>query len=117
MNINYFLLCRDKYTEIINSIDNIIENIGNINNLTDMYIPADITNTNVMFSKPINNNIFFQQKLYALYLKSECLKYIDNLCKHEFIDDVIDIDPDRSKTICYCKHCDMSFENILSKKT
>lgn len=31
--------------------------------------------------------------------------YINVYCKHEFIDDTIDIDPDRSKEIRYCKNC------------
>ena len=37
------------------------------------------------------------------------LKKINNLiikkCKHEWIDDLIDIDPDRSKSIRYCSKC------------
>lgn len=28
-----------------------------------------------------------------------------NICKHEYITDLIDIDPDISKTIEYCKNC------------
>lgn len=33
------------------------------------------------------------------------LKDHQSLCSHEFVTDLIDIDPDRSKTIIYCKHC------------
>jgi hypothetical protein len=32
-------------------------------------------------------------------------------CNHEFVEDLIDIDPDRSKTIKYCVHCFFTFEN------
>jgi len=116
MDINYFLLCRDKYDKIIDSLDNIIDNIDDFNFLTDKFVPEEIINTHVMFTKPINSHIFLQQKLYVQYLKSECVKQIYLLCEHEFIDDTIDIDPDRSKTIRYCKYCDMSFENILLEK-
>ena len=118
MNINYFLLCIEKYDKIIDSLDNIFENLDDINFLTDKYVPQEIINTHVMFTKPINDqvNVFLQQKLYVQYLKSECLKQIYLLCEHEFIDDTIDIDPDRSKTIRYCKYCDMSFENTLLEK-
>jgi len=118
MDINYFLLCRDKYDEIIASLDNIIENIDDVHFLTDRYVPDEIINTHVMFTKPINSQteIFLQQKLYVQYLKSECLKQIYLLCEHEFIEDTIDIDPDRSKTIRYCKYCDFS-ENILLENT
>ena len=116
MDINYFLLCIDKYDKIIASLDNIFENIDDVNFLTDRYVPEDITNTHVLFAKPINNNIFLQQKLYLQYLKSECLKQIYLLCEHEFIDDTIDIDPDRSKTIRYCKYCECN-ENMLLENT
>ena len=118
MDINYFLLCIEKYDKIIDSLDNIFENLDDINFLTDKYVPQEIINTHVMFTKPINDqvNVFLQQKLYVQYLKSECLKQIYLLCEHEFNDDTIDIDPDRSKTIRYCKYCDMSFEITLLEK-
>jgi len=115
MDINYFLFCRDKYDKIIGSLDNILENLDDIHFLTDRYVPEEIINTHVMFTKPINNNMFLQQKLYVQYLKSECLKHIYSLCEHEFIDDTIDIDPDTSNTIRYCKYCECN-ENILLEK-
>jgi hypothetical protein len=40
----------------------------------------------------------------------ELLDFQSN-CNHEFVDDLIDIDPDRSKTIKYCMHCFFTFEN------
>uniref|UniRef100_A0A6C0AQJ8 Uncharacterized protein n=1 Tax=viral metagenome TaxID=1070528 RepID=A0A6C0AQJ8_9ZZZZ len=111
MDINYFLLCKNRYDKIIHSLDNIIENLDDINFLTDKFVSDEIINTHVIFSKPINNDIFLQQKLYVQYLKCECLKQIYLLCEHEFIDDTIDIDPDRSTSIRYCKYCESS-ENL-----
>jgi len=35
--------------------------------------------------------------------------YIEKYCDHEVIDDLIDIDPDRSKTIFYCSKCETTF--------
>ena len=29
-------------------------------------------------------------------------------CEHDFITDIIDIDPEKSKTICYCTICELS---------
>ena len=29
-------------------------------------------------------------------------------CEHNFITDIIDIDPEKEKTICYCTVCEMS---------
>ena len=35
-----------------------------------------------------------------------CDKKIQELCPHDFIDDMIDITPDRSEHITYCKICE-----------
>ena len=46
-----------------------------------------------------------------LETKQELLKKIENViyknCKHKWIDDWIDIDPDTSKRIIYCLHCEL----------
>lgn len=34
--------------------------------------------------------------------------HIQNKCQHEWIDDLIDIDPDRSQNICYCINCEIT---------
>ncbi len=45
-----------------------------------------------------------QNELYReIYNKLET--YINTYCDHDFIDDTIDIDPDKSKSISYCKNC------------
>ena len=33
---------------------------------------------------------------------------INNICEHEWIDDDIDINPELSQRITYCKHCEVS---------
>jgi len=33
---------------------------------------------------------------------------IYELCDHDFITDIIDIDPEKTKTICYCTICELS---------
>lgn len=42
---------------------------------------------------------------HLVLLNTQLNKKITSLCKHEWIEDSIDIDPDRSKTIEYCKVC------------
>tara|TARA_B110000438_G_C15550524_1_gene536717 strand:- start:418 stop:630 length:213 start_codon:yes stop_codon:yes gene_type:complete len=41
------------------------------------------------------------------------LKKVDEFllkhCRHEIVDDLIDIDPDRSKSIQYCEKCYITF--------
>jgi hypothetical protein len=45
---------------------------------------------------------------------NEIVKHVDNIllknCTHRIVDDVIDIDPDRSKSIQYCEKCYVTFE-------
>lgn len=41
----------------------------------------------------------------------KCVKHISRLeivrnCKHEYITDLIDIDPEKSQVITYCIHCE-----------
>ena len=36
-------------------------------------------------------------------------KYVKMHCNHSIITDLIDIDPDRSKTIRYCEYCYANF--------
>jgi hypothetical protein len=36
--------------------------------------------------------------------------YIINNCEHDIVEDSIDIDPDRSKTIYYCSKCMKNFD-------
>ncbi len=31
--------------------------------------------------------------------------FIENRCEHRWIVDSIDIDPDRSRSVCYCEYC------------
>ena len=44
---------------------------------------------------------------------NEIVKHVDNIllknCTHRIVDDVIDIDPDRSKSIQYCEKCYVTF--------
>jgi len=37
-------------------------------------------------------------------------------CKHNIVSDLIDIDPDRSITIYYCKYCFDTFDRIYTPK-
>jgi hypothetical protein len=39
------------------------------------------------------------------------LQQYQGVCEHEFIDDLIDITPDKSTTIKYCAHCLFTSEN------
>ena len=40
----------------------------------------------------------------------ELIEYCREKCEHVWIDDLIDIDPDRSKRIIYCEKCELHKE-------
>ena len=40
-------------------------------------------------------------------IKSFVKEQLKNRCNHIWVTDLIDIDPDRSKTICYCSLCEI----------
>jgi len=98
MDINFFLLCRKKYDRIIENLDIIIDSFQDIIELHELSNP--VLNSEI-------NKIYFLEKKYEInYLKEECDKYIFNNCKHDFVTDLIDINPDISKTVHYCKICE-----------
>ena len=48
-------------------------------------------------------NSLEQQEENLIIMKQFLKKY----CNHEWITDLIDIDPDRSKSIKYCRNCEL----------
>lgn len=41
-------------------------------------------------------------------LKSYLEEKIQSICVHDWVEDLIDIDPDRSQYICYCSKCEIT---------
>ncbi len=58
------------------------------------------------YSNPANVLFFSQKRDELNRLKLECEKKVHEQCIHDFETDLIDIDPDRSITIQYCKICE-----------
>lgn len=79
--------------DIINVYEEIIEKSNGIQNII-----------NVLYLKTLKDD-YISKKDLLIYEKNNILNNIQNLCEHDFIDDTIDIDPDRSKTITYCIIC------------
>ena len=92
---NYFLL-RNKYEQIIKSYEYLIqmykevEEIEYITGINNQYIMLFL-NEKIQETKLIKN--FYDEQIYKL-------------CNHNFIEDTIDIHPEKSINIKYCKICE-----------
>jgi hypothetical protein len=99
MSLHYFLSCKRNYIKIIQKLEYIIETLDDIDYMTISEF-SDIC-------YPKNNKIFFTEKIKHFQdLINNCNNELDHLCCHNFIDDVIDITPERSQSITYCSICE-----------
>ena len=91
-DLNYFLLCKKNYVKIIERIDAILENFENLEILNGVCQ---------------DDMFFFIKKRNEINEKLDlCRKNIKTICKHQYVNDVIDVDPERSEYITYCVICD-----------
>ena len=60
-----------------------------------------------LFFKHRKNNTLILEKIENLLIFINCKLMAD--CKHEYENDYIDINPDKSQQICYCKICWCTF--------
>jgi len=105
MSINYYLFCRESYDKIIRDLDNIIGTIEEIDECIKE--EKDLLKPDIIVSNQTHNKFFFSsRKEYMQILRSACDKKILELCKHEFVEDTIDITPDKSQNIRYCSICE-----------
>jgi hypothetical protein len=105
-DLNIFLLCKHNYIKIISRLDGIIENFENIKELNtyDCVSDPELLSYFINCEDDIN---FFIKKRNEINEKLEfCRKNIKTVCKHQYVNDVIDVDPERSEYITYCVICE-----------
>jgi hypothetical protein len=106
MDLEYYLLCKKNFDNIIANLTEIIENYDNIFSYTD---ELDMVNSEYLLDKfqPIDSKEQFKIRLnYAKYCRTYCYRKAQQACSHEFVKDTIDITPDRSENITYCSICE-----------
>ena len=93
----------EKENSILNDYENVVLNLTT-NNINKNKVEIDFYNLIQKYiseTNKINKN--------KLDYNKNMLKKINNLiikkCEHTWINDLIDIDPDRSKSIKYCSKC------------
>jgi hypothetical protein len=60
----------------------------------------------------IKKDFLIHIQRHFFLLANECNSKVIFLCEHEMVDDTIDITPDRSQNIRYCKICENSVESL-----
>lgn len=106
----------DIYTVLSRNLENIKTTQNNIlrikNNITKLdnnYFETEcdfrITEyMNTFDSIETYNELINNLDTLKLFIKNK----INNICHHEWINDTIDIDPDKSINICYCVKCEIT---------
>jgi hypothetical protein len=110
MSINYYLFCRESYNRVIHSLEDII----NIFEEIDESVKEEKLQLNsdaILLNQSHNKLFFCSRKEHMNFLKNVCDKKILELCNHNFIEDTIDITPDRSQNIRYCSICEYTDPN------
>ena len=104
--LEYYLFCKKR-------CDNIIKYLEEINNENELFFSAteslDMNNTEYIIDRfnLIENREIFKSKLkYMNELKRIYERNIFKLCEHEYEEDMIDITPERSEKITYCRICE-----------
>jgi hypothetical protein len=111
MDVLFYLSLKKNYEKIKNNLENIIYSYNEIS-----YISTSNKNFNnkPSISPSVSFEIIDDLVNYKKKLENICLtiKIINNLllinCHHNFIEDTIDITPDKSKSIIYCSICECS---------
>lgn len=100
----------EQFLKSLNDLKNQITDINiNMSKLNNTYFTQD--QDKEFYTK--YNSLYELESLQNLTLLVEEFKYIvdnklENVCDHEWVEDYIDIDPDRSKKICYCVKCNVT---------
>ena len=96
INMNY---AKMKEETVLNLID------------TSLNVNEDVLQYNKHITE-INANLNEQDEHLKklILLNNKIRSKLTSMCKHEWIQDSIDIDPDRSQTIEYCKICQVTCE-------
>ena len=111
MSSNYMESMNEIMSTLLIHIDNAKKNIRDITNKLDINVELE---ENKQIISKIKKTFDGDQLDELICRISENKFIIDNLinniyiCDHEWIDDVIDIDPDTSKHICYCIKCEVT---------
>ncbi len=106
MSLEYYLLSREKYDVIMEHLKSVIEHFEDIFSYT-AELDIDEGEDIVDIYHPRCHSDHIRSKLKCVgHLKNLCERKIRQLCVHEFVTDMIDINPERSQNITFCRICE-----------
>ena len=111
MSLEYYLLSRKKYESITEHLKSVIEHFEDIFSYT-AELDIDECEDIVDIYHPTCHIDHIRSKLNCVgHLKNLCERKIKELCVHEFVTDMIDINPERSQNITFCRICEYTIPN------
>ena len=111
-NIDYFLFTKKKCDIILNSLKETLANYYELQEFNFGYLSVCKDEDKITIC---NNNITTLHKEITKYTREiriieeqilSISKNIQHSCVHEFIEDYVDVDLDRSEKIVYCQVCE-----------
>jgi len=108
MSLNYFLMCKKTIEANTFFIDELISNYETMYyELIKQYECMSDCNENEYYKNILKTRAdFINKKKENEELLILCKNKIYKLCNHNFIDDEIEINPERSQTVTYCTICE-----------
>ena len=105
MSLEYYLICRKTYDKLLYELKNIICIFDEMTECHDIdYDILEIEQENNTMQH--NKFVFINQRINIERQRNICNDKINLLCEHVFVEDMIDITPDRSINIRYCSVCE-----------
>jgi hypothetical protein len=90
--------------QIEDNINRYIEIMEFINDNCDYtYVTVELIN----FYNDLSEKAQEEMK-YLIFINENTNKQINQVCKHNFVTDIIDIAPDKDQSICYCTICELN---------
>ena len=104
MSLNYFLSCKKNYIKIIQKLEYIIEILDDIKYNSLCEFPD---NCDEILNQTEDKVIFNDKIKHFNDLIKICNENLEQLCCHNYVDDVIDSGLDQSQSITYCTICEI----------
>ena len=108
--VEYFLFIKNKYINILNYLTEILSSYEEVfnydNDDNDNDDDDDTESINIQYNK-------YKKEINDInFLIDDITNKIYKLCKHDFVQDEIDINPEKSQRIEYCKICEYTNDMI-----